>query len=88
MNPVPEETAEPVVVPHGELDPDTLTRLIESFVLREGTEYGARDFSLAEKVAHVVGQLERGEGEIFFDPNSETVDIRRVTRRAARTRPD
>ena len=48
MNPVPEETAEPVVDPHGELDPDTLTRLIESFVLREGTEYGARDFSLAE----------------------------------------
>ena len=57
-------------------------------MLREGTEYGARDFSLAEKVAHVVGQLERGEAEIFFDPNSETVDIRRVTRRAARTRPD
>ncbi len=88
MNPGPEDAAEPVVIPHGELEPGTLTRVIESFVLREGTEYGARDFSLAEKVAHVVGQLERGEAEIFFDPDSETVDIRRVTRRSARERAD
>jgi len=49
--------------------------LLESFVLREGTEYGARDFSLDEKVAHVLKQLRRGEAQIVFDPESETVDV-------------
>ena len=71
-----EETPEePVVVPHTELDLDTLRRLVESFVLREGTDYGVREFSLDQKVAHVLRQLERGEARILFDPNSETVDI-------------
>jgi uncharacterized protein len=86
MNSEAEGAAAPIIVPHRELAPDTLTRLIESFVLREGTEYGAREFSLEEKVAHVLGQLERGEAEIFFDPDSETVDIRRATRRSASAR--
>lgn len=71
-NDVPEE---PVFVPHTELAPDTLTRLVESFVLREGTDYGPREFSLEQKVAHVLRQLERGEARILFDPSSETVDI-------------
>jgi uncharacterized protein YheU (UPF0270 family) len=75
-----ERPEEPVFVPHTELESDTLTRLIEAFVLREGTDYGAREFSLEQKVAHVLRQLERGEARIMFDPNSETVDIVRVIR--------
>jgi uncharacterized protein YheU (UPF0270 family) len=49
--------------------------VVESFVLREGTEYGEKDFSLDQKLAHVVRQLERGEAQIVFDPESETIDI-------------
>jgi uncharacterized protein YheU (UPF0270 family) len=48
---------------------------VESFVLREGTEYGEKDFSLDQKLAHVIRQLERGEAQIVFDPESETIDI-------------
>jgi uncharacterized protein YheU (UPF0270 family) len=70
-----ENPAEPVVVPYTELSEDALRGVVESFVLREGTEYGARDFSLDEKVAHVIRQLRRGEAQILFDPASETVDI-------------
>ena len=33
----------PIVVPHTELSTDALTGVIESFVLREGTDYGERD---------------------------------------------
>ena len=44
-------------------------------MLREGTEYGARDFSLDEKVAHVMRQLRRGEAQIVFDPDSGTIDV-------------
>ena len=77
-----EETPqEPIPVPHTELDPETLARLVESFVLREGTDYGVKEFSLEQKVAHVMRQLERGEAQILFDPNSETVDIVAVPQR-------
>jgi hypothetical protein len=70
-----EETPEPVEVPYGELPKDLLHAVIESFVLREGTDYGEREFSLADKVARVISQLKRGEARIIFDPESESVTI-------------
>jgi len=69
------EQQEPVLVPHTELAEDTLRSVVESFILREGTDYGEREFSLEQKLAHVYRQLERGEARIVFDPNTETVDI-------------
>jgi len=77
MYPYPdeEEDATPVAVPHTELSPDALQGVIESFVLREGTEYGERDFTLEEKRTHVLLQLQRGEAQIMFDPQSQSVDI-------------
>jgi uncharacterized protein YheU (UPF0270 family) len=76
----PRESAprESVVVPYGELAPDLLRAVVESFVLREGTDYGEREHSLEEKVERVIAQLKRGEAQIVFDPESETVSI--VTR--------
>lgn len=74
----PEEVAEvqpPVVVPHAELSADALRGVVEAFVLREGTDYGERAFSLEQKVAHVMRQLEKGEADVVFDPNTESVDI-------------
>ena len=68
--------SELVEIPVGELAPETLQALVESFVLREGTEYGAHEVTLASKVAQVIRQLQRGEARIVFDPDSETVDIR------------
>ena len=66
---------EPLVIPHSELSAEALRGLIESFVLREGTEYGSQDVPLDAKVAQVVRQLERGEARVIFDPESEVVDI-------------
>jgi len=68
-------TAEPVVIPYTELSEEALRGVLESFVLREGTEYGERDYSLDQKVAHVIRQLRRGDAQIVFDPGTETVDI-------------
>jgi uncharacterized protein YheU (UPF0270 family) len=67
-----------VDVPMAELAPDTLQALVESFVLREGTDYGEQELPLATKVAQVVKQLQRGEARIVFDPATESVDIRLV----------
>ena len=71
----PTGSAEPIFVPYTELSAGALRGLLESFVLREGTEYGERDVSLDQKVAQVTRQLQRGEAQIVFDPESETIDI-------------
>ena len=81
-----EDAPDPIVVPHSALDADTLRAVVESFVLREGTEYGERDFTLADKVAHVMRQLERGEARIIFEPVSQSVDIVPAPRPAPQNR--
>lgn len=70
-----EEDQRPVAVPHTDLSPEALRGVIESFVLREGTEYGEREFTLEEKLAQVMRQLQRGEAQIMFDPVSNSVSI-------------
>ena len=69
------ETADGIQVPHAQLSPDALRGVVESFVLREGTDYGERECSLQEKVRHVMRQLDRGEAQIIFDPNTQSVQI-------------
>jgi uncharacterized protein YheU (UPF0270 family) len=75
-----EEDSKPVASPHTELAPETLRAVIESFVLREGTDYGAQDVPFDRKVADVMRQLERREAVIVYDPGTDSVDI--VVRRA------
>jgi uncharacterized protein YheU (UPF0270 family) len=64
-----------VVVPYTELTAELLRAVVESFVLREGTDYGERELSLDDKVARMMAQLKRGEASIVFDPESESVTI-------------
>jgi uncharacterized protein YheU (UPF0270 family) len=79
----PADTAEgAVVIPFDVLNEDTLRGVIEAFVLREGTDYGAREFSLPEKVEHVMSQLRRKEAQILFNPVDQSIDI--ITKDKAR----
>jgi uncharacterized protein YheU (UPF0270 family) len=64
-----------IVVPHTELAAELLRAVVESFVLREGTDYGERELSLDEKVARMIARLENGEANIVFDPESQSVTI-------------
>ena len=70
-----EEDSKPVEVPHRELAPETLRDVVESFVLREGTDYGAQDVPFDRKVADVMRQLERREAVIVYDPGTDSVGI-------------
>jgi uncharacterized protein YheU (UPF0270 family) len=76
--PTDDEPPELVDVPMTALAPAILQALVESFVLREGTDYGEQELPLATKVGQVVRQLQRGEARIVFDPATESVDIRLV----------
>lgn len=70
-----QEEAAPVRVAPDDLAPDTLRAVIESFVLREGTDYGPQETSLDGKVAQVLAQVRRGDAHIVFDPGTESVSI-------------
>ena len=72
---VTDEDSPPLQVPHSELSAEALRGLVESFVLREGTDYGLRQYSFEEKVGQVLQRLQRGEAQILFDADTETVTI-------------
>ncbi|MDD9979997.1 MAG: YheU family protein [Gammaproteobacteria bacterium] len=75
-------------IPHRELSETALRGVVESFVLREGTDYGQRDYSLEEKIAAVIRQLDRGEAVIVFDADTETVSIVAASPSSRRTRSE
>lgn len=64
-----------MMIPWQDLAPETLDSLIESFVLREGTDYGEHERSLEIKVADVKQQLKSGEAVLVWSELHETVNI-------------
>lgn len=64
-----------MIIPPASLKPDTLTAIIESFIMREGTDYGEVELTLEQKVARVRPQIMRGDILVIFDPETETVTL-------------
>ncbi|CAM3771225.1 MULTISPECIES: YheU family protein [Xenorhabdus] len=64
-----------MIIPWQQLEADTLHNLIESFVLREGTDYGEQEKTLEQKVQDVKRQLERGEVLLVWSELHGTVNI-------------
>lgn len=64
-----------MIIPWQDLEGTTLDNLIESFVLREGTDYGEQEMSLTDKVEQVKAQLRSGIAVIVYSELHETVDI-------------
>ncbi len=64
-----------MLIPWRDLAADTLDALIESFVLREGTDYGDAEVPLAVKVAQVRELIKRGEVLIVYSELHESVDL-------------
>ena len=65
-----------MIIPWQDIAPETLTNLIEQFILREGTDYGEVEISLSDKVAYVRRQLQAGDTVIVFSELHESVDIK------------
>ncbi|NDL64502.1 YheU family protein [Acerihabitans arboris] len=64
-----------MIIPWEQIDPETLYNLIESFVLREGTDYGEQEKSLAQKVEDVKRQLNSGEAVVVWSELHENINI-------------
>ena len=64
-----------VTIPWDGLSDDALQGVIEEFVTREGTEYGASEVDLDTKCLQVRAQLRRGEAMITYDEELQTCSI-------------
>ena len=69
------DNADAIEVPYTSLQLDTLRAVVEEFITRSGTDYGACERTLDEKIADVMRQLRRAEAAVVFDPRTNTVNI-------------
>jgi len=76
------DPSRPIQVLPEQLSADALAALVESFILREGTDYGLHEVALETKKNQVLRSLEKKEVLILFDPESESINL--LTAQAAR----
>jgi uncharacterized protein len=69
------KTQDYVIVPVNKISEEALVELINEFILREGTDYGAHEYSLAEKHQQITQQLQSGHVIIVFDLNEQSTSI-------------
>ena len=65
----------PTQLSPAQLSPQALRGLVEEFVTRDGTDYGAVERSVEDKIARVEAQLASGEVCIVFDPQTESANL-------------
>ncbi len=66
---------EGVEVPHERIDPETLRRLIEEFVTRDGADWDVAGCGLDDKIEQVLRQLRDRKVVIVFDQITETANL-------------
>lgn len=64
-----------MIIPLEQIHEDTLYAIIEDFILREGTDYGAIDATKADKISQVRLQLEQGSAVLVYSELHESVNI-------------
>jgi len=63
------------LIPYDSLSPDTLEKILDDIVSRDGTDYGEYDLSVAQKRSQALRSLESGEAALLFDTESETIKM-------------
>jgi uncharacterized protein len=64
-----------LVVSYERIQPETLRKLIQEFVTRDGADWADPGCSLDEKVGQVMEHLKTGRVEVVFDLSSQTANI-------------
>jgi len=64
-----------MIIPPEKLTEEVLKNLLESYITREGTDYGDRELSLEEKVQTLLPRVYLGEILITYDEASQSVNL-------------
>jgi uncharacterized protein YheU (UPF0270 family) len=65
----------PVLISPADLSSEALEGIIESFILREGTDYGSVEVDHSKKVSQIHHKITRKEFLITFDPETESINL-------------
>lgn len=65
-----------MIIPWQELETSTLYNVLDSFILREGTDYGEVELSLEEKRERLLAQLKADKVVIVWSELHESLDIK------------
>ncbi len=65
-----------MIVPWQELQAQTLENILESFILREGTDYGAVELTLSQKKERLRRQLQAGNIVLVWSELHQSIDIK------------
>jgi len=64
-----------IAIPASRLSDELLEAIIESYVFREGTDYGDREIPLEQKIHQVRRQIDSGQVIIVFDEDSQSCNL-------------
>lgn len=82
------ETEIPIEIAPEQLSEHALAGIVESFVLREGTDYGWVEVSHEKKIQQIFKQIQRGDIKIVFDQSTESVSLLTAQDFKRRFKPD
>lgn len=64
-----------MIIPPEKVNMESLRSIVESVIMRDGTDYGERELSLGEKVDILLPQVLSSEVLISFDEDTETITL-------------
>lgn len=70
-----DESLQWIDIPYEQLNSETLHRMIEEFVTRDGSNWDEQGADLETKVAQVLAQLKQKKIKVVFDLPSQTANL-------------
>jgi uncharacterized protein YheU (UPF0270 family) len=64
-----------IEIPFARIEPETLRRMIEEFVSRDGADWAESGCALEDKVRQVLRQLRDGQVRVVYDQKSQTANL-------------
>lgn len=75
IKPQPDHHEDGVEIPYADISPETLRRMIEEFVSRDGADWGDTRGTMEVKIEQVLRQFKAGTIKVVFDLRSQTANI-------------
>lgn len=64
-----------MIVPPERLTEDVMRGILESYITRDGTDYGENELDMEDKVRQLLPQVLNGDVLIVYDEDSESINL-------------